>query len=135
MMINRILITSVYMNLGQLECPLDLELAEGLSLSLEEQAISVSWYEVKPEKWAFQALFKEDQEILLYEKLKSFFMSQNLPVPHITKNIVSDRNWVAAVYQNFPALTIGRFYIYGSHVQEPRPKDLISLHIEAASAF
>lgn len=123
------------MNLGQLECPLDVALGDDLSLSLEEIALSSSWYEAKPENWVFQVLFKEGQEAILREKITQFFIDKGLPIPEIEGSTLSNEDWVAAVYQGFPPLTIGRFYIYGSHIKDALPADLIPLHIDAATAF
>ena len=123
------------MNLGQLECPLDATLADELSVSLEEDAVSSSWYEEKPESWIFKVLFKEDQESVMREKITLFFADKNLPLPEMTGSILSDQDWVTAVYRDLPPLTIGRFYVYGSHIQDAPPVDLIPLHIEAATAF
>lgn len=123
------------MNLGQLECPIDKTLAECLSLSLDEEALSSSWYEAKPEHWIFQVLFKEDQESLIREKLTHFFAEKKLALPKMTGSTLGNKDWVASVYRDFPPLTIGRFYIYGSHIQETPPPNLLPLHIEAATAF
>jgi len=123
------------MNLGQLECPIDDTLAEALSLSLEEEALASSWYEVSPHTWVFQVLFKNEQESLIREKLTHFFAEKKLTMPQVTQSTIGDRDWVASVYRDFPPLTIGRFYVYGAHIQDPPPMDLIPLHIEAATAF
>lgn len=123
------------MNLGQLECPLDVALADELSVYLEGDAVSVSWYEEKPQSWIFQVLFKDGQESLIGEKIALFFRDKNLPLPQLTESSLTDKDWMTAVYRDFPPLTIGRFYIYGCHIQEAPPTDLIPLHIEAATAF
>ncbi|MBA3813843.1 MAG: 50S ribosomal protein L11 methyltransferase [Alphaproteobacteria bacterium] len=123
------------MNLGQLECPLDPGLANDLSLILEEEVVSVSWYEAKADNWVLSVLFKEDQESLVRERISMFFTENNLPLPKMTGSKLTDKDWVTAVYQGFPPLSIGRFYIYGMHIQESPPAGLIPLHIEAATAF
>lgn len=123
------------MNLGQLEYPIDKTLAEDLSLSLEEEALSTSWYEAKPEDWIFQVLFEKDQELLIREKITHFFSEKRISLPTMTGHSVENKDWVTAVYRDFPPLTIGRFYVYGSHILEAPPTDLIPLHIEAATAF
>jgi len=123
------------MNLAQLECPLDLRLAEDLSSLLEEEALSVSWYEKEPEHWALQVVFNPTNEFTLQNKIKTFFKEKNLPLPEIMANPLPQEDWVFAVYKDFPPLTIGRFYVYGSHIQEAPPVGLIPLQIDAATAF
>lgn len=123
------------MTFGQLECPIDETVAGTLSLFLEEEALSSSWYEVNPTSWVFQVLFKEEQESLIREKLTHFFAEKKLSLPTITKSILEDKDWVASVYRDSPPLAIGRFYVYGSHIQDTPPADLIPLHIDAATAF
>lgn len=46
-----------------------------------------------------------------------------------------DRNWLAESYQALPPLSIGPFFIYGSHFDGTPPEDKIPLLIEAATAF
>jgi ribosomal protein L11 methyltransferase len=123
------------MTLGQLECPFDISLADDLSHSLEEESISVSWYEAHPECWILSVLYKEEQKAILRDKITTFFQGKNVPLPKISESILADKDWVTAVYKDFPPLTIGKFYIYGSHIQDALPTNLIPLHIEAATAF
>ena len=44
-------------------------------------------------------------------------------------------DWLAASYAAFPPLTVGRFYIHGSHDPGPAPAGKIGLCIDAATAF
>lgn len=118
------------MTLGQLEFPVDLEVGDELSSYLEEDILSSSWYE-----GVFQALFQEGQESFLRDKIQTFFETRGLLIPQMTVSPVMEKDWISAVYQGFPPLLIGRFYVYGSHIQEPPPAGLIPLHIEAATAF
>lgn len=46
-----------------------------------------------------------------------------------------DRNWLAESYRALPPLTIGSFFVYGSHYDGDIPNDKIPLLIEAATAF
>ena len=61
------------MNLCQLECPVPFEKAEALSSLLEEAAVSVAWYEKKPETWSLQAVYHPSEESLLNQKIRDFF--------------------------------------------------------------
>jgi ribosomal protein L11 methyltransferase len=114
---------------------LELSFAEELSSQLEENSISVSWYEKTPEVWALQVVYDPPLESLLREKMTLFFKERNLSMPDIKAGPLPQKDWVAVVYRDFPALELGRFYIYGSHIQEPLPHHLIPLQIDAATAF
>ncbi len=49
---------------------------------------------------------------------------------------VPDVNWLEESYRSFPPLTIGPFFVHGSHYTEPPPKKgMIPLVIDAATAF
>ncbi len=123
------------MNLAQLECKIELSVAEDLSSLLEEEAISLSWYEQEPETWIFQVVFNPSLESSLRDKMQAFFEEKGLSSSEIRAGPLPQEDWVAAVYRDFPPLTIGKFYIYGSHIQETSPEGLIPLHIDAATAF
>ena len=122
------------MPLSQIEFPLDGTLAESLGTFLEEEALSTSWYERTPEEWVFQAI--ADTNLIAHVKgsIERFFDESHHPVPALTVQPVPQEDWVAAVYRDFPPLTIGRFYVYGSHIEKD-PQGLIPLHIDAATAF
>lgn len=123
------------MTLFQLECSVKLDMAEDLSSLLEEEAISISWYEKNPNDWAFQVVFDPSQESSLAHKMQTFFKENGLSPLDIKAGPLPQEDWVSAVYRDFPPLTIGKFYIYGSHIQE-KPRDrLIPLRIDAATAF
>jgi ribosomal protein L11 methyltransferase len=121
--------------LRQLDCPLKGSLGEDLASLIEEEAISVSWYEKEPQHWALQVICEPSFEASLKDKIKTFFKEKALLLPNITSKPLPQKDWVSAVYQDFPPLTIGQFYIYGSHIQEVPPTGLLPLCIDAATAF
>lgn len=123
------------MNLEKLECPLAAHLAEELSFLLEDQALAISWYEKDSQEWIFQAICKANQERSLRTKMTAFFKEKDLSLPKIITSPLPQEDWVTAVHRDFPPLTIGQFYIHGSHHQEVPPADLIPLCINAATAF
>jgi ribosomal protein L11 methyltransferase len=126
---------SIKMNLDQLECTIKASLAEDLSSFLEEEVVSLSWYEKEPENWAFQVIYDPSQESSLRHKMRIFFKEKGLVIPKINSGPLPQEDWVTAVYRDFPPLTIGRFYIHGSHIQGTPQEGLIPLHIDAATAF
>ncbi len=48
---------------------------------------------------------------------------------------VDNTNWLEKCYIEMPAQTIGKFYVFGSHIEGDAPKDSIPLEINAATAF
>lgn len=60
---------------------------------------------------------------------------RGIPNPEISFEELADRDWVAETYRGFPELTIGRYRIRGSHIEEPAPPNAITLTIDAAVAF
>ena len=59
----------------------------------------------------------------------------DLPVPETTVEAVPATDWLAATQAAFPPLQLGRFWIHGSHVTEPRPIGRLPLQIDATTAF
>lgn len=46
-----------------------------------------------------------------------------------------EKDWLRHVHDNFPPVTAGRFFVYGSHYTGDKPADLVPLCIDAATAF
>lgn len=87
-------------------------------------------------KIAFQAIFETDPgQDVLTDKLMSAAKAADIPVPAWVFRPMPDKNWLKESYQSFPPVEIGRYYIYGSHVQTPPPADKVGLCIDAATAF
>ena len=86
--------------------------------------------------WELQAIFESqpDSEILR-RILATAAMQTHIKTPRLALKKMPDINWLQASYQGFPPITIGRYYIYGSHIQTPPPADKIALKIDAATAF
>lgn len=59
-----------------------------------------------------------------------------LPSPLVLDvNDVPERDWLSYSYQQFPAFSVGPFFIYGSHFDGDVPDDAFGLQIDAATAF
>lgn len=58
-----------------------------------------------------------------------------LPRDAVRGEELPDEDWLLHVHRHFPPITIGKFFIYGSHYEGEIPKDLIALRIDAATAF
>lgn len=61
------------------------------------------------------------------------------PGPWVFGEMMGDTDWLAASYKQFPAFSIGPFFIYGSHHDPEQdgslPEEAIGLQIDAATAF
>lgn len=53
----------------------------------------------------------------------------------ITAAPLPEKDWLSHVHENFPPVTSGRFFIYGSHYTGEKPAHLTPLQIDAATAF
>src|SRR5690554_4484249 len=58
-----------------------------------------------------------------------------MEVPDFTLELMPEIDWVAESRASLPALTAGRFWVYGSHIEEPPPAGSIALLIDANLAF
>lgn len=56
-------------------------------------------------------------------------------VVNIDMKIVDDTDWLLACYSAMPAQKYGDFYIYGSHIKDPCPDNLLPVLVDAATAF
>lgn len=61
--------------------------------------------------------------------------SLDVDEPELTIEHIPPTDWLAATYEAFPPIRVGRFYIHGSHDRAPVPANAIGLCIDAATAF
>lgn len=59
----------------------------------------------------------------------------NTTDPIVSLSLVDNTDWLSTCYQSLPARTAGDFYIYGSHITEAPPSDMIPVRVDAATAF
>ena len=50
-------------------------------------------------------------------------------------DLVPPRDWLAENLASFPPLHIGRYFIYGSHVEVPQPAGAVTLNLDPGTAF
>jgi len=58
-----------------------------------------------------------------------------VPPPRVTIHSVAARDWVAETIQMFPPVSIGRYFIYGTHYDAAPPAGRIGICINAGPAF
>lgn len=86
--------------------------------------------------WELQAIFegKPDAGELDFVMTQASSMV-GIEKPKIQINPMENKNWLLECYQSFKPLSIGKYYIYGSHIDEQVPEGMIALQIDAATAF
>ena len=85
-----------------------------------EALIVEAFFETEPERAELDGVL---------ERIESGLSEQAAIIYH------ASRDWLAENRADFPALAIGRFWIYGSHINEARPAASLPLLVDAALAF
>ena len=88
-------------------------------------------------KWKMEAIFDgmPDKSVLSVT-ITIASMSAEIDEPEWDLMPVPKKNWLRENLLDFPPLELGRYYIYGSHIENPKvPKGKIALQIDAATAF
>ncbi len=87
-------------------------------------------------KWKIDAIFegKPDRQAL-GTLIAIAAMSAGIPEPEWDLMPIPKKNWLKENLVSFPPINLGRYYIYGSHIETPPPADKIALQINAATAF
>ena len=87
--------------------------------------------------WKIEAIFDglPDEEILKVT-LAIAAMSAQIDEPAWDLMPIPKKNWLRENLLDFPPLELGRYYIYGSHIENPTiPNGKVALQIDAATAF
>lgn len=77
----------------------------------------------------------EPDPALLRAAMAEMAAIQGVTAPEIAIEAVAPRDWVAENLETFPPLTVGRYYVYGSHVTQPPPPGRIALRVDPGAAF
>jgi ribosomal protein L11 methyltransferase len=118
--------------------PLSTTLIKAAEESFDDIAMSVAGFEVDEAKgqWEFELLFTAKPDIEeINRRLMVLAKLHNVPLPQAKVEKLEPTDWLAKVAKDFPPLSIGRFYIYGSHVENPPPAGSIPIKIDAGAAF
>lgn len=85
--------------------------------------------------WELQAIFEgKPDEAELLTLIQRTADAIQIQTPQINLQKMENKNWLLECYQSFKPITIGKYFIYGSHIDEI-PQDKIALQIDAATAF
>ena len=88
-------------------------------------------------KWKMEAIFDgKPDEHTLSVTIAIAAMSAGIDEPEWDLLPVPKKNWLRENLIDFPPIELGRYYIYGSHIENPKiPAGKIALQIDAATAF
>lgn len=91
------------------------------------------------EDWVLEWLCEEHPDLdCVPSKLSILAEVHDLDLGDASEVVVEEtpeRDWLSYSYQQFPAFTVGSFFIYGSHHENEVPDDQLGLQIDAATAF
>lgn len=109
------------------------------ALDMYSSAVSMNLIEegANKNKWQITAIFETlPNKSTLSTAIALAAMTANVDEPKWTLIPVANKNWLKESLANFPPLDLGRFYVYGSHIENPNiPDGKIALKIDAATAF
>lgn len=87
-------------------------------------------------KWKLEAVWQNKPDAPLLEAaLAVAATAAGVEPPDYEIKELAPRNWLKENLISFKPVSIGRYYVYGSHIKEPPPKTKLSLKIDAATAF
>lgn len=106
---------------------------------------NIVYFEIEGEKsveslpddlWQVQLYLEDEKDIeLIKTQIKQISNENNIKNPEVTYYIVEDHDWVSEVQKNFVPINSGRFFIHNSQYSAKKPKDQISIEINAGRAF
>jgi ribosomal protein L11 methyltransferase len=106
--------------------------------SFGDMTLAVSSFVADEDKgiWLMELLCGESPDM---EEVKRRLMVisalHDVPMPDMVMEKIAQTDWLAQVARNFPPLSIGRFYVHGSHVEEAPPVGSIAIQVDAGAAF
>ncbi len=107
-------------------------------VSFDGIALAVSGFETDEAKkiWTFDLLCGEMPDMTeIQRRLLVLSALHGVPMPKPEMEKVVQEDWLAKVARDFPPLSIGRFYVYGSHFVEAPPAGSVPIKIDAGAAF
>lgn len=103
----------------------------------EETALAASVFRRDDGGWTVEYLFEQRPDAAaLNDNLACIFAEEKIaaPVPRI-EEVNADQDWLDICYRALLAFNVGKFYIYGSHCEDPVPDGQTGLLIDAVQAF
>ncbi len=101
--------------------------------ALEPTALSVSRFEHRGGKqWRIEAIFDAEPNAMVLARSVRAMLKRD---PKLVVRRVPQRNWLAEIARQMPGVRAGRFFVRGSHVEDPQPRGAVTLTIDPGLAF
>jgi len=117
---------------------LDGATAEKISDALEDLAVSVSLHNNEStdgDDWEISLTTEEKPDFDLLTARLVGIEPGILAKGGISCAPVVQKDWLKHVHENFPPVTVGGFFVFGSHYEDAPPDGTVPLRIDAATAF
>jgi ribosomal protein L11 methyltransferase len=104
--------------------------------ALQPHCATVSWFGENEGPWQIEGYAPEPPDraaLAVALALAAAACGAAPPLPRIDP--LPQKDWAKANLEDFPAMTVGRFFVRGSHDPSAVPAGLIGLCIDAATAF
>ena len=122
--------------LWQLRFPIPLDAVEEVLAVLDDEAQSFATYEEEDGDWRCEIITRAVPNRARWRAVLEEALGDAAPaVEEIAIEPIAEQDWLEATRRGFPPLTIGRFWIHGSHVEEAPPAGAVPLEIDAGVAF
>ena len=122
----------------QFDAPLEAAQAAGFEMVFSEllDAAATSHMRTDDGGWLIEALFAGAPDRGAVEDLLApSFTAAGIDARPVVIEPLAERDWLAENRAAFPPRRIGRFWVYGGHVEAPPPPASRPLLVEAAQAF
>lgn len=103
-----------------------------LEAVLEPHCETLSCYVADDGNWRVEGIATSEPDP---EHLTGVLAEVGIPSPTLTVEAVEQRDWVTESLESFHPVTVGRYFIHGSHHKEPVPPGKVGLCIDAGAAF
>ena len=88
------------------------------------------------DQWQIDILRSDEPDRTeLVSQLALIAATANVPAPSVAIASLPDTDWVAENLSTFAPISIGRFWVHGSHEERALPPGKISVCVDAATAF
>lgn len=115
----------------------DKSAVDALEDAFGDMALATSSFEVEEDKpeWKVEILTEErPSEKEMTSRLAVLeTLGHKVKLPAVTR--CEQKDWVSEVQKSFPPLSVGRYFVHGSHYEGKIPPASIALQVDAGAAF